>query len=80
MKWPVTTRFLKTRDFLVFLLPQYIKEGKSHLIIGIGCTGGRHRSVTVANQLGDFLRAKGYQVAVNHRDSGSRGSSDAPLD
>ncbi len=81
LKWPVTARFLaKTRDFLAFLIPHYIKEGKSQLIIGVGCTGGQHRSVTIANQLADFLRAKGYQVAVNHRDSGARGSSNAPLD
>jgi len=38
------------------------------LIIGIGCTGGQHRSITIANKLGDFLRAKGYLVTVNHRD------------
>lgn len=81
LKWPVTNKFLaKARDFLAFLIPQYIKEGKSQLIIGIGCTGGRHRSVTIANQLADFLQAKGYQVTVNHRDSGARGSNNAPLD
>ncbi len=80
LRWPVTNRFLaKARDFLAFLIPQSIKEGKSQLIIGIGCTGGRHRSVTIANQLADFLRAKGYQVTVNHRDSGVRGDNDAPL-
>ncbi len=69
LKWPVTARFLlKIYDLMDFLLPQYINEGKSHLIIGIGCTGGRHRSVTIANQLGDFLRARGYKVLVKHRD------------
>lgn len=69
LKWPVTSRFLlKIYDLMDFLVPQYINEGKSHLIIGIGCTGGRHRSVTVANQLGDFLRARGYKAIVKHRD------------
>lgn len=69
LKWPVTSRFLaKLYDLMEFLAPQYINEGKTQLIIGIGCTGGRHRSVTIANQLGDFLRAKGYKVVVEHRD------------
>lgn len=70
LKWPVTTRFLsKLYDFVDFLIPQYIKEGKATLIIGIGCTGGQHRSVTVANKLGDFLRTKGCRVVVEHRDT-----------
>lgn len=69
LKWPVTSRFLtKLYDFVDFLIPQYVKEGKPNLIIGVGCTGGQHRSVTVANKLGDFLKTKGYRVAVDHRD------------
>ena len=69
LKWPMTTRFLsKLYDFIDFLLPHYVKEGKANLIIGIGCTGGQHRSVTVANNLGDFLKTKGYRVIVDHRD------------
>ncbi|HEY8463942.1 MAG TPA: RNase adapter RapZ [Bacillota bacterium] len=69
LKWPLTTRFLtRLYDFMDFLVPQYLKEGKSNLIIGIGCTGGQHRSVTIANKLGDFLRTKGYRVIVDHRD------------
>lgn len=69
LKWPVTSRFLtKLYEFVDFLIPQYVKEGKSNLIIGVGCTGGQHRSVTVANKLGDFLKTKGYHVAVDHRD------------
>lgn len=69
LKWPVATRFLsKLYDLMEFLGPYYIKEGKSNLIVGIGCTGGQHRSVTIANRLGDFLRTKGYRVVVNHRD------------
>jgi UPF0042 nucleotide-binding protein len=69
MKWSLTTRFLtKLYDMVDFLGPLYIKEGKSNLIIGIGCTGGQHRSVTIANRLGEFLRTKGYRVVVDHRD------------
>lgn len=73
LKWPATARFLtKLFDFIDFLAPQYAKEGKANLIIGVGCTGGRHRSVTITNKLGEFLRAKGYQVAVNHRDANQK--------
>jgi UPF0042 nucleotide-binding protein len=69
LKWPITLRFLaKLYDFVDFLGPHYVKEGKVNLIIGIGCTGGRHRSVAVANKLGDYLRTKGYRVAAYHRD------------
>lgn len=69
LKWPITLRFLaKLYDFVDFLGPHYVKEGKANLIIGIGCTGGQHRSVAVANKLGDYLRTKGYRVAVYHRD------------
>ncbi len=69
MKWSLTTRFLtKLYDMVDFLGPLYIKEGKSNLIIGIGCTGGQHRSVTIANRLGEFLRTRGYRVVVDHRD------------
>lgn len=69
LKWPVTLNFLtKLYDLMEFLAPQYIKEGKTQLIVGMGCTGGQHRSVAVANQLGDFLRSKGYKSVVEHRD------------
>lgn len=69
LKWPVTAKFLaKLYDFISFLIPQYINEGKLQLVIGIGCTGGRHRSVTIANQLREFLKAKGYKAVVEHRD------------
>ncbi len=51
-----------------FLLPRYEAEGKSYLGIGVGCTGGHHRSVAVAEKLGDYLRSRGIQVAVRHRD------------
>ena len=51
-----------------FLLPQYVEEGKSALVIAIGCTGGRHRSVAIARALADFVRRKGYTASENHRD------------
>jgi UPF0042 nucleotide-binding protein len=69
LKWPVTAKFLtKLFHFMEFLVPQYINEGKLQLVIGIGCTGGKHRSVTIANQLIKFLKAKGYKVLAEHRD------------
>jgi UPF0042 nucleotide-binding protein len=54
--------------FLRWLIPRYIREGKSYLSIGIGCTGGRHRSVMIANALGRTLRGRGRVVRVRHRD------------
>jgi UPF0042 nucleotide-binding protein len=58
-------RFL---DFLAYLLPRYRSEGKSYLTIGLGCTGGRHRSVSVALVVAERLRERGYDVNVKHRD------------
>ena len=55
-------------DVLKYLLPFYKREGKSYLTIGIGCTGGRHRSVMVANRLRDALKKEKYNVSVVHRD------------
>jgi len=55
-------------ELLSYLLPFYKKEGKSYLSIGIGCTGGKHRSVMIANELKDILRRKGYEVSASHRD------------
>jgi len=71
MKWPDTQQFLaKLLDMLHFLIPQYHKEGKSHLVIGIGCTGGKHRSVAIAEYLGRTLGASETEtVRVNHRDA-----------
>ena len=66
---PVTQTFLrKLYDLIEFLLPEYTKEGKSQLMIGVGCTGGHHRSVFVANALGRFIESWGYQAQVIHRD------------
>lgn len=59
---------VKLVDFISFTLPQYIKEGKAYLTIAIGCTGGRHRSVVVAEELSSRLEATGYRVGVQHRD------------
>jgi RNase adapter protein RapZ len=55
-------------DFLMYLLPLFEKEGKSYLTIGIGCTGGRHRSVSVVTELEHHLRAMGYKMSSVHRD------------
>lgn len=60
--------FLNLLQFLFPLLPRYKDEGKSYLTVAIGCTGGRHRSVFVAEQLGTMLAAQGYAVALTHRD------------
>ncbi len=56
--------------FLWFVVPRYVREGKSYLTIAIGCTGGRHRSVMIANAVRDALVAKGYAAKVRHRDLG----------
>lgn len=53
---------------LAAALPHYIAEGKAYLTIGVGCTGGRHRSVVVSNKIGDFLKSQGYSVTIHHRD------------
>ncbi len=66
---PVTQDFLKRLDSLVdFLVPQYVKEGKSQFVIAVGCTGGMHRSVFVAKHIFDLLAKKGYAVRLEHRD------------
>ena len=58
----------KLEDLLKFLIPNYIKEGKYNLVIGIGCTGGKHRSVTITNALAEKLKQLPYPVKVEHRD------------
>ncbi len=55
-------------DLVLLLLPAYLDEGKTHLSIGFGCTGGRHRSVTLAEKLGQSLADKGWRVSIRHRD------------
>lgn len=62
----------KLKDMLDFLIPNYIKEGKNQLVIGIGCTGGKHRSVTLANAIYEALKNEsGYGVTLMHRDVGN---------
>ena len=56
---------------LLHLLPLYIEEGKNSLVVGIGCTGGKHRSVAVAEYLKNSLSQQNYYVSVNHRDLGN---------
>ncbi len=72
MKWPETQVFLqKLVDMLQYLIPLYEKEGKSQLVIGVGCTGGKHRSVAIAEYLGKTLPKGGADtVRVYHRDAG----------
>lgn len=61
----------KLTDMVEFLIPDYIAEGKTQLVIGIGCTGGKHRSVTLANELYEALeRTEHYGVRIEHRDIG----------
>ncbi|MBP1759754.1 MAG: putative P-loop-containing kinase [Firmicutes bacterium] len=59
----------KYLDLLDYILPNYIKEGKTHLVIGIGCTGGQHRSVAIAERVGSFLKERDYAISVKHRDA-----------
>ncbi|TMV50953.1 RNase adapter RapZ [Paenibacillus mesophilus] len=71
MKWNETKEFLtKLIDMLQFLIPQYAKEGKSQVVVGIGCTGGKHRSVAIAEYLGKMLgNSETETVRVSHRDA-----------
>ena len=64
-----TQEFVKRLiDWLDYSLPLYLKEGKSELVVGIGCTGGKHRSVTIAELLDNYFMEKGYKWIVQHRD------------
>jgi RNase adapter protein RapZ len=64
----VEETLLRFTDLLYYLLPQYKREGKSYLTVGIGCTGGRHRSVMIANELARRLRHAGFEAHATHRD------------
>ncbi|MFH1097733.1 MAG: RNase adapter RapZ [Candidatus Desantisbacteria bacterium] len=71
LKFPMAHKFLeKLFDFIGFLIPQYIAEGKSYLTIGFGCTGGRHRSVALCNLFADFIKQSTFKVnlIIKHRD------------
>ena len=66
---PLTEPFLeKLYDLVNFSIPPYIQEGKAYLTIAVGCTGGRHRSVMVTEELAGFLRGRGYEPLIQHRD------------
>ena len=67
--FPQTKEFIsRISDLLVYLLPHYVHEGKSYLTISFGCTGGQHRSVMIAEEVGKRLHKAGYRVKVGHRD------------
>jgi len=67
--FPQTTEFIhRISELLVYLIPHYIREGKSYLTIGFGCTGGQHRSVMIAEEVSKRLHKAGYRVKVVHRD------------
>jgi UPF0042 nucleotide-binding protein len=69
LRSPETLEFLsRLHGFLDYLLPKFIAEGKSYLTVAIGCTGGRHRSVVLAEELGGYLRKARYDIKIFHRD------------
>lgn len=75
MSFPESEKFMeKLIDMIEFLIPNYIKEGKYRLVIAVGCTGGKHRSVTLANELYKRMKDKGnYGMKLFHRDAASQG-------
>ncbi len=71
LSWPQTHEFLRHLFGLCdFLIPQYVEEGKTSLVIAIGCTGGKHRSVALTEVLSEHIGADGYRVCAVHRDAG----------
>ncbi|MGN0709318.1 MAG: RNase adaptor protein RapZ, partial [Anaerovoracaceae bacterium] len=68
MKQEITKKFIDELDRMINdLIPFYQKEGKYHLNIGFGCTGGQHRSVSMANRMADIFKSEGYRVSLEHR-------------
>lgn len=73
-RFPQSREFLnRLTSLLLYLLPQYLREGKSYLTIALGCTGGRHRSVALAEQMAKVLEREGYKIRLTHRDLGRSG-------
>ena len=71
MSFPETSTLIeKIMDYLEFVIPQYIKEGRIQLIVGIGCTGGKHRSVVLTEEITRRLMENGHRVQMSHRDIG----------
>jgi UPF0042 nucleotide-binding protein len=70
--------FTRVRDLVLSLLPAYRDEGKSHLAIAFGCTGGQHRSVALAEMLGEALAEAGWGVSIRHRELERRTGTSAP--
>ncbi len=69
LRWDQTREFQRRlHDLVGYLLPQYTAEGKTHLTIALGCTGGKHRSVVIGEDLARFLRGAGYETRLKHRD------------
>jgi UPF0042 nucleotide-binding protein len=69
MKYDQSREFLdKLEDMLKFLIPHYIDEGKMGLVVGIGCTGGKHRSVTITNKIYERLSGLPYHIQCSHKD------------
>ncbi|TFB24342.1 RNase adapter RapZ [Filobacillus milosensis] len=72
-KWKETRQFVrKLQDLLMFMLPHYVREGKSQLVIAIGCTGGQHRSVALSEKIGEIINDQ-YNAHVYHRDIDKKG-------
>ena len=68
-KWPVTKEFIAKLDALLeFLIPQYVKEGRSQFVLAVGCTGGMHRSVYIAKHIYELFKKRGFPVKLEHRD------------
>lgn len=70
--------FLRLQEFVLFLLPAQLAEGKAHLSIGFGCSGGQHRSVAVAEKLGKLLAEAGWPVSKRHRELERRAAVTPP--
>ncbi|MBW3547927.1 MAG: RNase adapter RapZ [Actinobacteria bacterium] len=71
MRFPQTAEFLRRLDVLLdLLLPSYVQEGKSYLTLALGCTGGRHRSVVISEEVAKLVRRRGFEANLVHRDVG----------